>query len=34
MTIVSASFFCLTGTIGFYATYIFCRAIYGALKVD
>ncbi|PSC68332.1 Transmembrane 9 superfamily member 4 [Micractinium conductrix] len=34
MTIVSASFFCLTGTIGFYATYIFIRRIYGAVKID
>ncbi|KAL4429596.1 hypothetical protein ABPG77_008645 [Micractinium sp. CCAP 211/92] len=34
MTIVSATFFCLTGTIGFYATYIFIRRIYGAVKID
>ncbi|PRW59585.1 transmembrane 9 superfamily member 7 [Chlorella sorokiniana] len=34
MAIVSATFFCLTGTIGFYATYIFIRKIYAAVKID
>lgn len=34
MTIVSATFFCLTGTIGFFATYTFIRKIYGAVKID
>ncbi len=29
MTIVSATFFCLTGTIGFYATYIVSRGAGG-----
>lgn len=34
MFIVSYSFFCLTGTIGFYACYIFVRKIYSAVKID
>jgi hypothetical protein len=33
MTIVSCGFFCLTGTIGFYACYWFVRKIYGAIKI-
>jgi len=34
MAIVSYSFFCLTGAIGFYACYIFVRKIYSAVKID
>ncbi|KAK9811371.1 hypothetical protein WJX72_002736 [[Myrmecia] bisecta] len=34
MSIVSYGFFCLTGTIGFYACYIFVRKIYSAVKID
>lgn len=34
MTIVSYGFFCLTGSIGFYACYIFVRSIYGSVKID
>ena len=34
MFMVSYSFFCLTGTIGFYACYIFVRKIYSAVKID
>ena len=34
MTIVSMAFFALTGTIGFYACYIFVRKIYSAVKID
>ncbi|KAK9802909.1 hypothetical protein WJX73_005351 [Symbiochloris irregularis] len=34
MAIVSISFFCLTGTIGFYACYMFVRKIYAAVKID
>lgn len=34
MTMVSVSFFALTGTIGFYACYIFVRRIYSAVKID
>ena len=34
MSIVSYGFFCLTGTIGFYACYIFVRQIYSAVKVS
>lgn len=34
MTIASATFFCLTGTIGFFATYFFIRKIYAAVKID
>lgn len=34
MTIVSLSFFCLTGTVGFYACHFFIKKIYGAVKID
>jgi transmembrane 9 superfamily protein 2/4 len=34
MFIISYGFFCLTGTIGFYATYLFVRTIYAAVKID
>eukprot|EP00884_Botryococcus_braunii_P008276 jgi/Botrbrau1/1744/Bobra.0217s0002.1 len=34
MSIISYSFFCLTGTIGFYACYMFVRKIYAAIKID
>ena len=34
MSIVSLGFFCLTGAIGFYATHLFVRIIYGAVKID
>jgi len=34
MFIISYGFFCLTGTIGFYACYIFVRKIYGSVKID
>ncbi|KAK9840498.1 hypothetical protein WJX74_010676 [Apatococcus lobatus] len=34
MAIVSYAFFCLTGTIGFYACYLFVRKIYSAVKID
>ena len=34
MTIISYGFFCLTGTIGFYACYLFVRSIYGSVKID
>mmetsp|Transcript_22553 Transcript_22553/g.64456 ORF Transcript_22553/g.64456 Transcript_22553/m.64456 type:complete len:195 (-) Transcript_22553:368-952(-) len=34
MTIISYSFFLLTGAIGFVATFFFVRAIYGSIKVD
>eukprot|EP00386_Alphamonas_edax_P015838 GDKI01048396.1.p2 GENE.GDKI01048396.1~~GDKI01048396.1.p2 ORF type:complete len:658 (-),score=243.34 GDKI01048396.1:173-2146(-) len=34
MAIISYSFFLLTGAIGFLATFIFVRAIYGSIKVD
>eukprot|EP00201_Polytomella_parva_P008032 CAMPEP_0175053626 /NCGR_PEP_ID=MMETSP0052_2-20121109/9036_1 /TAXON_ID=51329 ORGANISM="Polytomella parva, Strain SAG 63-3" /NCGR_SAMPLE_ID=MMETSP0052_2 /ASSEMBLY_ACC=CAM_ASM_000194 /LENGTH=521 /DNA_ID=CAMNT_0016318195 /DNA_START=487 /DNA_END=2052 /DNA_ORIENTATION=- len=34
MLIVSYAFFCLTGTIGFYACYFFVRKIYGAVKIE
>jgi hypothetical protein len=34
MSIVSITFFALTGTIGFYACLIFVRAIYSAVKID
>ncbi|KAF8064568.1 TMN7 [Scenedesmus sp. PABB004] len=34
MAVVSYGFFCLTGTIGFYACLWFVRAIYGAIKID
>ena len=33
MFMVSYGFFCLTGTIGFYACYFFVRQIYSAVKV-
>ena len=32
--LMSISFWMLTGTIGFYAAYIFIRKIYGAIKID
>ena len=34
MAIASYSFFMLTGTIGFFATWFFVRIIYGAVKVE
>eukprot|EP00877_Chromochloris_zofingiensis_P001992 jgi/Chrzof1/11794/Cz06g10110.t1 len=34
MAIASYGFFCLTGTIGFYACYWFVVKIYGAIKID
>ena len=34
MGMVSFGFFCLTGTIGFYACYMFVRLIYSAVKID
>lgn len=34
MFVISYGFFCLTGTIGFYACYWFVRKIYGAIKID
>lgn len=34
MGIISYGFFCLTGTIGFFATYLFVRQIYAAVKID
>lgn len=34
MSIVSLSFFALTGTAGFYACYVFVRKIYGSVKID
>lgn len=34
MFIISYSFFCLTGAIGFYACYHFVRMIYSAIKID
>eukprot|EP01024_Parvocaulis_polyphysoides_P067001 TRINITY_DN7937_c0_g1_i1.p1 TRINITY_DN7937_c0_g1~~TRINITY_DN7937_c0_g1_i1.p1 ORF type:complete len:680 (-),score=89.67 TRINITY_DN7937_c0_g1_i1:458-2362(-) len=34
MFIISYGFFCLTGTIGFYASYSFVRTIYAAVKID
>jgi transmembrane 9 superfamily protein 2/4 len=34
MLMISYGFFCLTGTIGFYACYLFVRKIYGAVKID
>ncbi|KAF5832623.1 EMP/nonaspanin domain family protein [Dunaliella salina] len=34
MSMISIGFFCLTGTMGFYACYIFVRQIYGAVKID
>lgn len=32
--LMSLSFWILTGTIGFYAAYIFIRKIYSAIKID
>ena len=32
--LMSLSFWILTGTIGFYAAYIFIRKIYAAIKID
>ena len=32
--IMVATFWLLTGTIGFYAAYTFIRKIYGAVKID
>jgi len=34
MFIISYSFFILTGTIGFVATFFFVRAIYASVKID
>eukprot|EP01023_Acetabularia_acetabulum_P016371 TRINITY_DN1808_c0_g1_i2.p1 TRINITY_DN1808_c0_g1~~TRINITY_DN1808_c0_g1_i2.p1 ORF type:complete len:682 (-),score=91.71 TRINITY_DN1808_c0_g1_i2:217-2226(-) len=34
MFVISYGFFCLTGTIGFYACYAFVRTIYAAVKID
>eukprot|EP00775_Hariotina_reticulata_P002526 gene2526-2828_t len=34
MSVFSYGFFCLTGTIGFYACYWFVNKIYGAIKID
>ena len=34
MAVTSYGFFCLTGTIGFYACYWFVTKIYGAIKID
>eukprot|EP01024_Parvocaulis_polyphysoides_P007275 TRINITY_DN1217_c0_g2_i1.p2 TRINITY_DN1217_c0_g2~~TRINITY_DN1217_c0_g2_i1.p2 ORF type:complete len:343 (-),score=44.34 TRINITY_DN1217_c0_g2_i1:2098-3126(-) len=34
MLIISYGFFCLTGSIGFYACYMFVRTIYAAVKID
>jgi transmembrane 9 superfamily protein 2/4 len=34
MAMVSYGFFCLTGTIGFYACYLFVWTIYSAVKID
>ena len=34
MVMISASFFVLTGTIGFYACYWFVRTIYASVKID
>lgn len=34
MFIASYSFFCLTGTIGFFACLMFCKKIYSAVKID
>ena len=34
MSIVSLSFFALTGTVGFYACHTFVRKIYGSVKID
>jgi type II secretory pathway component PulF len=34
MGMVAAGFFLVTGSIGFAATFVFVRKIYGAIKVD
>ena len=34
MAIVSYGFFCMTGTIGFFACWVFVRQIYAAVKID
>lgn len=34
MAIISYSFFCMTGTIGFFACWVFVRQIYAAVKID
>ena len=34
MAIVSYGFFCMTGTIGFFACWLFVRQIYAAVKID
>ena len=34
MLAISYGFFCITGTIGFYACYAFVRTIYSAVKID
>jgi transmembrane 9 superfamily protein 2/4 len=34
MLIVSYSFFLITGSVGFLATFWFVRTIYGAIKID
>lgn len=34
MLVVSYAFFCLTGTIGFFATYVFVRRIFASVKID
>lgn len=34
MLVISYGFFCITGTIGFYACHWFVRTIYGAVKID
>jgi hypothetical protein len=34
MLVISFGFFCVTGTIGFYACYLFVRTIYAAVKID
>jgi transmembrane 9 superfamily protein 2/4 len=34
MVMVSYGFFCLTGTIGFYAAWWFNRVIYSAVKIE
>jgi hypothetical protein len=33
-TQAAATFFLLTGTIGFFACFLFLRVIYGSIKVD
>jgi transmembrane 9 superfamily protein 2/4 len=34
MFIVALAFFALTGTVGFYACFLFIRKIYGSVKID